>query len=154
MLKTAYNNDALGKNRMYFKWFLLFLKRRDDDRRQTEQKYCSNSCTSDRKPVWNLLELGSRNLNRRFIAMARVAVKFMSQIQKYHQIEWRVETCWALKSHQRIDPIFISKVITRNEAWCYGYDPETNQQGPTNKLYCRHAPKMHMLICFFDVRGV
>jgi len=32
-----------------------------------------------------------------------------------------------LKNHIGSDPTFLSKVITGDESWCYGYDPETKQ---------------------------
>ncbi|KAJ8961454.1 hypothetical protein NQ318_014702 [Aromia moschata] len=39
-----------------------------------------------------------------------------------------VETCRALKQQHETDPDFLLKVITGDESWCYGYDPETKQQ--------------------------
>jgi hypothetical protein len=33
-----------------------------------------------------------------------------------------------LKKQVRNDPDFLSKVITGDESWIYGYDPETKQQ--------------------------
>jgi hypothetical protein len=33
-----------------------------------------------------------------------------------------------LKEQVRNDPDFLSKVVTGDESWIYGYDPETKQQ--------------------------
>ena len=54
-------------------------------------------------------------------------------------------------------------MITGDESWCYGYDPETKQQSSQWKSPGSPRPKKvrqvksnvkTMLICFFDCRGV
>jgi hypothetical protein len=35
--------------------------------------------------------------------------------------------CKELKQQARDDPSFISNIITGDETWVYGYDPETKQ---------------------------
>jgi hypothetical protein len=37
----------------------------------------------------------------------------------------RISVCRELKQQAREDPNFISNVITGDEIWVYGYDPET-----------------------------
>ncbi|KAJ8958255.1 hypothetical protein NQ318_017398 [Aromia moschata] len=59
--------------------------------------------------------------------LKRVAAKFPRALTD-NQKECRVETCRALKQQLETDPDFLSKVITGDESWCYGYDPETKQQ--------------------------
>ena len=39
----------------------------------------------------------------------------------------RLTLCQELKNQIESDPDFLSKVITGDESWCYGYDPETKQ---------------------------
>jgi hypothetical protein len=39
-----------------------------------------------------------------------------------------VSVCMELKQQARDDPNFISKIMTGDEKWVYGYDPETKQQ--------------------------
>jgi len=57
----------------------------------------------------------------------------------------------------------MSRVITGDESWVYGYDPETKQQSsqwtspgcprPKKARQSRSANKS-MLIVFFDIRGI
>ena len=47
---------------------------------------------------------------------------------------------WASKSAQR-GPWFFSMVITGDESWCYGYDPETKQQSSQWKSPVLLVPK-------------
>jgi hypothetical protein len=56
----------------------------------------------------------------------------------------------------------LSRVITRDERWIYGYDPETKQQSfqwkvPTHRLKNGRQVKSKvksMLIIFFDIKGI
>jgi histone-lysine N-methyltransferase SETMAR len=66
--------------------------------------------------------------------------------------------CKELKDQARDDPNFISKVITGDESWVYGYDPETKQQSSQWKSPNSPRPKKarrvrsnvkSMLIVFF-----
>jgi hypothetical protein len=68
-----------------------------------------------------------------------------------------------LKEQVRNDPDFLSKVVTGNESWIYGYDPETKQQSSQWKCPSSPRPKKprqvksnvkSMLICFFDIDGI
>jgi hypothetical protein len=61
------------------------------------------------------------------------------------------------------DPSFMSRVITRDESWVYGYDPETKQQfsqwkSPGSprpkKTRQRHRATKSMLIVFFYIQGI
>ena len=63
------------------------------------------------------------NLNMRRIS-ARFVPRLLSDDQKAHRVSVRSE----LKQQARDDPIFISNIITGDETWVYGYDPETEQQ--------------------------
>lgn len=58
------------------------------------------------------------------LGMKRIAVKFVPRALTDNQKECRVETCRALKQHLETDPDFLSKVITGDGSWCYGYDLE------------------------------
>ena len=62
------------------------------------------------------------NLNMRHIS-ARVVPRLLSNDQK----ALRVSVCRELKQQARDDPNFISNIITGDETWVYGYDPETMQ---------------------------
>jgi hypothetical protein len=50
--------------------------------------------------------------------------RLLSDDQKSH----RVSVCRELKQQARDDPNFISIIITGDETWVYGYDPEPKRQ--------------------------
>jgi hypothetical protein len=80
--------------------------------------------------------------------------RLLSDDKKVH----RVSVCRELKQQARDDPSFISNIITGDETWEYGYDPETKQQSSQWKSPNSPQPtKAHqvfsnvksMLIIFF-----
>jgi hypothetical protein len=61
------------------------------------------------------------------------------------------------------DPSFMSRVITGDKSWVYGYDPETKQQSSRWKSPGSPGPKKarqncsatkSMLIVFFNIQGI
>jgi hypothetical protein len=73
--------------------------------------------------------------------MRRIAAKFVPRLLSNDQKEHRVAVCMELKDQARDDPNFISKVITGDESWVYGYDPETKQQSSQWKSPNSPRPK-------------
>jgi hypothetical protein len=68
-----------------------------------------------------------------------------------------------LKKQAREDPSFISNILTGDETWMYGYDPETKQQSSQWKSPNSPQPKKarqvrsnvkSMLIVFSDIQGI
>ena len=59
--------------------------------------------------------------------MRRVAAKFVPRLLSHDQKHTRLTLCQELKNEIESDPNFLSKVITGDESWCYGYDPATKQ---------------------------
>ena len=90
--------------------------------------------------------------------MHRVAAKFVPSILTPEQKEHQVAICEELHQHAVDDPSFMSRVITGDDSWVCGYDPETKQQssrwkspgfpGPKKARQSRSAKKS-MLIIFF-----
>ena len=39
-----------------------------------------------------------------------------------------MDVCREMKDQLKTDPDFLSKIITGDESWCYGYDPETKHR--------------------------
>jgi len=60
------------------------------------------------------------NLNTKHISV-RFVPRLLSNNQKAHC----VSVCRELKQQARDNPNFISNIITGDETWVYGYDPET-----------------------------
>ena len=60
--------------------------------------------------------------------MKRVAAKFVPRLLLEDQRANRLDVCREMKDQLKTDSDFLSKIITGDESWCYGYDPETKQQ--------------------------
>lgn len=50
----------------------------------------------------------------------------MSKLLTGYQRDCCVQACHRMKDVFKYDPHFFNKIITGDEAWCYGYDPESN----------------------------
>ena len=95
--------------------------------------------------------------------LRRVSAKFVLKLLTEQQKE-----CWKEISEDMLDlanhdPEFIKTIITGDETWVYGYDPETKFQSSQWKHPESPRPKKAqqvcsnvkmMLICFFDSRGI
>jgi len=95
--------------------------------------------------------------------MRLVATKFVPRLLTQDQKNTRLTLCQELKNQIESDPNFLCKVITGDESWCYGYNPETKQASSRWKTPTSPRPKKArqvrskvktMLIVFLDVRGI
>jgi len=59
--------------------------------------------------------------------MKRVSTKFVPWLLTENQKDNRLNVCYDLREQVGNDPQILSKVETRDETWCYSYDPETKQ---------------------------
>ncbi|VVC43979.1 Hypothetical protein CINCED_3A025691 [Cinara cedri] len=146
MLKTAYKGDTLEKTQV-FEWFSRFKSGEmsiDDqartgrpstartnenvekihkiileDRRQTIEEVVDRSGVT-----WSSVQ----RILSEDLGMRRVASKFVPRLLTEQQKQGRVESCSSLKEEFQNDPNFFYEVITGDDSWCYGYDPETKQQ--------------------------
>ncbi|XP_054744503.1 histone-lysine N-methyltransferase SETMAR-like [Anastrepha obliqua] len=62
------------------------------------------------------------------LAMKRVAAKFVPKLLTAEQKERRVEVSQDMLDSINSDPDFMNTIITVDESWVYGYDPETKMQ--------------------------
>jgi hypothetical protein len=60
--------------------------------------------------------------------MHRVAAKFVPWLLTPEQKEHSVAICQEPRQRAVDDPSFMSRVITGDDSWVYGYDPEIKQQ--------------------------
>ena len=95
--------------------------------------------------------------------MRCISPRFVSRLLSDDQKALRVSIYRELKQQARDNPNFISNIITGEETWVYGYEPETKQQSSQWKLPNSLQPKKalevrsnvkSMLIVFFDIQGV
>jgi hypothetical protein len=94
--------------------------------------------------------------------MRRISVKFVPRLLSNDQKSHHISVCRDLKQQARDNPNFISNIITSDETWVYGYDPETKQQSSQWKSPNSPRPKKArqvrsnvkpMLIVFFNIQG-
>ena len=64
-----------------------------------------------------------------------VSGKYVPRLLTAEQKDDRVSICTDLRERVQNDPNFMSSVITGDESWVYGYDPETKQCPPSGKLH-------------------
>ena len=92
-----------------------------------------------------------------------VAAKFVPRILTADQKQQRINVCTELYQLASNDEIFLSRVITGDEVWVYGYDPEAKQQSSQWKSPTSPRPKKarqvksnvkSMIITFFEVKGM
>ena len=62
------------------------------------------------------------------LKMHRVAAKYVPLLMKSDQQAHCVQVCQDLLDHSENDKEFLSKIITGDESWVYGYDVETKVQ--------------------------
>ena len=73
--------------------------------------------------------------------MKRVPAKFVPRLLWEDQRVNRLDACREMKHQLKTDPELLSKIITGDESWCYGYDPETKQQSSQWKSASSPRPK-------------
>jgi hypothetical protein len=62
--------------------------------------------------------------------MHRIAMEFVPRLLTNDQKQQPINVCLELREKANEDPTFtcISRIITGDVSWIYGYDPETKQQ--------------------------
>jgi transposase len=97
------------------------------------------------------------------LAMTRVAAKFVPRLLSDDQKSRRLEVCEELKQRVEMGPHFMSRTITGDETWVYGYDLETKLQSSHWRSPSSPRPKKArqvrsivktMLMVFFDIQGL
>ena len=96
--------------------------------------------------------------------LRRVSAKFVPKLLTEQQKELRKEISEDMLDLANHDPEFIKTIITGDETWVYGYDPETKFQSSQWKHPESPRPKKARQVCsnvkvmqtcfFFDSRGI
>ena len=146
MLNTAYGDVAM-KRATCFRWHKHFkngqLSVEDDERSgrpstSTDDPYTDEINTlvraNRRLTVRELAEkcgimVGScHHILTEELKMHRVAAKFVPRLMTSDQQAQRVQVCQDLLDHSKNYKEFLSKIMTGDESWVYGYDVETKVQ--------------------------
>jgi hypothetical protein len=148
MIKKALGDDSVSEAEVKL-WYQCFKHARES----TESDPCSGRPSTSRKPKNAEHLLAANNKNRRLtvreleedlgiprtivseilmeeLGMKRVVAKFVPRLLSQEQMELRAKVAQDLIETTNNDPDFLKKVITRDESWVYGYDPETKAVFP------------------------
>ena len=181
MLNTAYGDVAM-KRATCFRWHKRFKNGRlsvEDDERSGRSSTSTDDPHIDeintlvrvnrRLTVRELTEecgisVGScQSILTEELKVHRVAAKFVPHLMTSDQQAHRVQVIQDLLDHSENDKEFLSKIITGDESWVYGYDMETKVQSslwtsktsPRPKKACQVRSKIKVLLTvFFDASRV
>jgi len=159
MLQKAFKEEALSRTQV-FEWFARFKRgemnvedhphsgrpstsRTDENVEKIREKinedrqYTTDEISEATGVSWSSCQrILTVDLN-----MRRVAAKFVPRLLTQDQKNTRLTLCQDLKNQIDSDPKFLSKVITGDESWCYGYDSETKQASSQWKTPTSPRPK-------------
>ncbi|UYV61406.1 hypothetical protein LAZ67_1004740 [Cordylochernes scorpioides] len=146
MLNKAFPNDA-PKRTTVFEWHSRFKAGRisiEDDPRQRRPKFQRTDENVQKitdlikeNPRTTLLELEqdtgiSKTTIGRIVTedlkLKKTPAKFIPRFLTNEQKLCRLATCEDMMEMTRTDPEWKDKIITGDETWVYGYDPETKPQ--------------------------
>ena len=108
--------------------------------RSVQHQMCGGTVAMGKVSVLTLDEVGicyatcQRVLTKK-LGMHHVAAKFVPRILAADHKQRRVNVCTELRQLASDDEIFLSRVITGDVSWVYGYESETKQQ--SSQWICR-----------------
>jgi len=104
-----------------------------------------------------------QNISTTDLNMRRKSAKFVPCVLTVKQKQQRLSVSLELHDHAASDSSFLGNVITEDETWVYGYNPETRVQStqwkspssPRAKRAHRSRSNIKvMMIVFFDLHGI
>uniref|UniRef100_A0A672GPV3 Mos1 transposase HTH domain-containing protein n=1 Tax=Salarias fasciatus TaxID=181472 RepID=A0A672GPV3_SALFA len=159
LLQQAYKDDALGKTQVH-EWFGRFKKGQMSIEDQPKSGQPSTSRTAEivgeievavmadrRRGIGEVADLmgvswsSCQRIIRQDLGLHRVSAKMVLRLLTLEQKETGVDVCRQIKQQLEDDTRLFLEVITGDETWCYGYDPETKQQSSQWKHRGSPRPK-------------
>jgi len=101
--------------------------------RSVQHQMCCGTVAMGKVSVGTLDEVGicygtcQRDPTKK-LGMQHVAAKFVPRILTADHKQQRVNVCTELRQLASDDETFLSRVITGDDSWVYGYESETKQQ--------------------------
>ena len=145
MIRRAYGNETMSRARC-FEWHARFKRGRtslEDDERSGRTSTSSSPKMWKQfgglcmrivgEPLRTLLQslMCHTEQCRKFARVIRTCTalvqKFVPRLLTPEEKEHRVAICEELRQRALDDPSFMSRIITGDESFVYGYDPETKQ---------------------------
>ena len=179
MLQVAFGEEVMSRARV-FEWFRRFKDGQDSIKSEQRQGRPSTSRNNDIIETVQELVIEDRRLTVREISddldisigschsiltqdlgMRRVAAKFVPRLLTDDQKQARLSACTDLLQCVEEEPSFLNKVITGDETWVYGYDPETKVQSsvwktssprPRKARQCRSKVKVMLTVFFLTAK--
>ncbi|GFW66793.1 protein GVQW3 [Trichonephila clavipes] len=146
MMKTAFGDEAMSRARV-FEWFRRFKEGCQSVNSDSRSERPSTSPNEDKIAQVTAVVRSDHRLTVREIAqechisvgscdeilrkdlkMRRVSAKFVPRLLTEDQQFQRLATSSDLFQSASDNPEFMKLIITGDESWVYGYDPETKQQ--------------------------
>ena len=159
LIRRAYGNEAMSRARC-FEWHARFKRGRTS---LEDDEMSGRTSTSSAPKIVEKIRRFVHEDRRRTIKdiaaivhvsyetvqtiltcdlnMHRVAVKFVPRLLPPELKEHSIAICQELRQRALDDPSFMSRVITGDGSWIYGYDSETKQQSSQWKSPGSPRPK-------------
>lgn len=181
MMQKAFGDNCMSKTRIY-EWYNRFKNGRESVDSDARSGRPSLTTTPQNIERVRLAIMEDRRLTVRELesdlgipktivweilteklGMTRVCAKFIPKLLTAEQKNLRFEIAQDNLEMVNNDENMLKKIITGDESWVYGYDPETKQQSSQWKHASSPRPKKarqsrsnikSMLIVFFDYEGV
>jgi hypothetical protein len=141
MLKQAFDDNSLGQRQTY-NWYKHFKNGQtwtddDDSSGQLSTGITPEDVANFSNLILNIqclcntlgLSYGTcQRVLSEELNMRRIVAKFVPQLLQNEQKQHCLQVCRGLQQQLQEDPNFLSKVVTGDKSWVYGYDPDTKQQ--------------------------
>jgi histone-lysine N-methyltransferase SETMAR len=143
MIQRAYINRAMSRARC-FEWHARFKRGRtslEDDKRsgqpstsstpknvETIRRFVHEDCRRTINDIATIVNVSNGTVQTVLtcdLNMHRIAAKFVPRLLTPEQKEHFVTICQELRQRAMDDSSFMSRVITGDESWVYGYYPKT-----------------------------
>jgi len=145
MIQQAFGDQTLSRAQV-FQWHTRFMTGRrsvdDDEHTGRIRSFTAPEIVAriqelplqdQRRTIRDIAEelgIGYRKCQRVLteeLGTHRVAAKFVPRILTADQKQQRVNVCTVIRQLVSDDETFLFRVITGDESWIYGYDPETKR---------------------------
>ncbi|XP_026808809.1 protein GVQW3-like [Rhopalosiphum maidis] len=139
MLLLAYGDETMSRARV-FEWFKRFKEGRTTVKSDERE---GRPSTSRNEEMIQKIRTAIRvqTILTTDLDMRRVAAKFVPKLLSGEQKENRKQIATDLLECSESDDFFLKSIITGDETWVYGYDPETKIQSSQWKTPDSPRPK-------------